>query len=54
MVTTGDGRRRSAGAFVGTGDKVINCNLNSDVLRPDAIGFEVLDEAGRAVLTADL
>ncbi len=54
MVMTGDGSRRSAGAFVGTGEQVMNCNLNTDVLRPDATGFEVLDEAGRSVLTADL
>lgn len=54
VVTTRDGRTRSAGAFVGTGDNVINCNLNSDVLRPDATGFRVLDEDGQAVLTADL
>jgi len=54
VVTTGDGRRHSAGAFVGTGERVMNCNLNSDVLRPDATGFEVIDQTGRAVLTADL
>jgi len=54
VVTTADGRERSAGAFVGTGEATMNCNLNSDVLRPDATGFEVLDEKGRTVLTADL
>jgi len=54
VVTTGDGRRRSAGGFVGTGDKVMNCNLNADVLRPDATEFKVFDETGQAVLIADL
>ncbi len=39
VVMTRDRRPRSAGAFVGTGDNVMNCNLNSDVLRPDATGF---------------
>ncbi len=53
-VMTDDGRTRSAGAFVGTGGQVMNCNLNTDVLRPDATGFRVVDERGRAVLTADL
>lgn len=54
VVMTRDGRGRSAGAFVGTGENVMNCNLNADVLRPDATGFRVLDEDGQAVLTADL
>ena len=54
VVQTADGRRRSAGAFVGTGEQTMNCNLNSDVLRPDATAFEVLDDKGRTVLTADL
>lgn len=54
VVMTRDGRARSAGAFVGTGGQVMNCNLNTDVLRPDATGFRVLDGKGRAVLTADL
>lgn len=54
VVMTRDGRARSAGAFVGTGEEVMNCNLNADVLRPDAVGFRVLDEDGKVVLTADL
>ncbi len=54
VVTTRDGRTRSAGAFVGTGENVMHCNLNTDVLRPDAAGFRVLDEDGQAVLTAEL
>lgn len=48
------GRPVSAGEFVGTGDQTMNCNLNSSVLRQDAAGFEVTDEAGAVVLSADL
>ncbi len=54
VMNTSDGRRRSAGAFVGTGEETMNCNLTADVLRPDAVGFDVLDETGQTVLTADL
>ena len=53
-VRTQDGRERPAGAFVGTGERVMNCNLNSDVLRGDAAGFTVVDGNGETVLTADL
>lgn len=53
-VRTEDGRLRPAGAFVGTGERVMNCNLNSDVLRDDAAGFTVVDASGETVLTADL
>lgn len=54
MVRTEDGRQRSAGAFVGTGAREMNCNLNSDVLRADAAGFTVVDARGAVVLSADL
>lgn len=54
VVMTRDGQTRSAGAFVGTGDQVMNCNLNTDVLRPNAVGFRVLDEDGQTVLAAEL
>ena len=54
IVKTTDGRRRPAGAYVGTGEQVMNCNLNSDVLRSEAASFRVLDKQGRTVLTADL
>lgn len=53
-VRTEDGRERPAGAFVGTGERVMNCNLNSDVLRGDAAGFTVVDAGGETVLTAEL
>lgn len=54
VVRTTDGRRRSAGGFVGTGEVTMNCNLNSDVLRADAASFKVLDNNGRTVLTGEL
>lgn len=54
VVKTTDGRRRSAGGFVGTGEVTMNCNLNSDVLRADAASFKVLENKGRTVLTGDL
>ena len=54
QVTTDGGEVVDAGAFLGTGEKTLRCNLNASVLRPDAASFAVLDEAGRQVLTADL
>lgn len=48
------GRRVGAGAFVGTGDQRMLCNLNSSVLRAQAAGFDVLDPAGAVVLHSDL
>ncbi|MGD9959430.1 anti-sigma factor family protein [Nocardioides sp.] len=44
-----DGRRYSAGGFVGTGEREMLCNLNSSVLRDRARGFEVTDPNGRVV-----
>ena len=45
-----DGKAYPAGAFVGTGAKPVKCNLNAGVLRSDAVGFVVRDEAGSIVL----
>ena len=45
-----DGKAYPAGAFVGTGAKPVKCNLNAGVLRSDAAGFVVRDEAGSIVL----
>lgn len=53
-VRTQDGRQRSAGGFVGTGEREMRCNLNADVLRSDATGFTVVDSDGNAVLSAEL
>ena len=54
QVTTDAGQVVNAGAFLGTGEKTLRCNLNASVLRPDAASFAVLDASGRRVLTADL
>lgn len=53
-VTTTDGRTVNAGAFLGTGDRTLFCNLNASVLREDAAAFVVLDDRGRQVLSAEL
>ena len=47
-----DGKRFPAGEFVGIGDKDMECNLNSSVLRDQASGFEVRDAAGQVVVTS--
>lgn len=49
-----DGRLLPAGEFLGTGEKVLKCNMQSALLRPDTTGFVVTDDAGRTVLVADL
>ncbi|GAA1302128.1 hypothetical protein GCM10009634_61160 [Saccharothrix xinjiangensis] len=54
VVTDREGREASAGAFVGTGDAPMTCNLNSSVLRGDATRFAVLGDDGEVVLTASL
>lgn len=47
-----DGTVSTAGAFIGIGDRSMDCNLNSAVLRDDATGFEVRDEAGTLVVSS--
>jgi hypothetical protein len=54
QVLTTDGRVTDAGAFIGTGERTLDCNLNTSVLRPEAESFTVFDEGGTEVLTADL
>ena len=49
-ILTQDGGRRSAGEFVGVGDAAMLCNLSTSVLRPDAVGFVVVDDTGAAVI----
>lgn len=51
-VTDDQGRTVGAGEFVGTGPQEMRCNLNSSVLRPAAVSFEVTDADGRVVLDA--
>jgi hypothetical protein len=42
----------NAGEFIGTGSATMHCNLSSSVLRTDAVGFRVVDAAGKEVLTS--
>lgn len=49
-----DGRLLPAGEFLGTGGEVLKCNMQSALLRSDTTGFVVTDDAGQAVLVADL
>lgn len=49
-----DERSTSAGRFIGTGDKELNCNLNSAVKGPDAARFVVRDDTGGEVLSGML
>ena len=54
QVTTEGGEVVEAGAFLGTGRKTLDCNLNAAVLREDARSFAVLDGGGEQVLSAEL
>lgn len=49
VVVGTDGETHPAGEFVGVGATEMLCNLNSSVLRDQAAGFEVRDEAGAVV-----
>ena len=49
-VTEEDGDAVPAGEFLGVGPARLDCNLNSSVLREDAVGFEVADADGSVVL----
>jgi len=53
-VITASGTVVDAGEFIGLGETTMHCNLNSSVLREDATGFEVLDEAGDVVVTSSI
>ncbi|PRY48795.1 anti-sigma factor RsiW [Geodermatophilus tzadiensis] len=52
-VTTEDGVEVPAGEFLGVGPQPLDCNLNSSVLRADAVGFEVVDADGDVVVRSD-
>ena len=43
-----------SGAFIGTGEKPIECRMNAALLREDATGLEVRTAGGDLVLEADL
>jgi nitroreductase len=49
-VTEEDGDVVPAGQFLGVGPARLVCNLNSSVLREDAVGFEVADADGAVVV----
>lgn len=51
---TRDGQLLPAGEFLGTGEKRLVCNLQAALLRPDAVGFVVMDASGAPVLTTAL
>ncbi|WP_380171131.1 anti-sigma factor family protein [Kineococcus sp. DHX-1] len=54
VVRTADGATRPAGEFLGVGAGELTCDMQAAVLRDDATGFEVLDDAGATVLTLPL
>jgi hypothetical protein len=54
LVRARDGREVNAGEFVGTWPATMHCNLNTSVLRADAVGFRVVDEDGQEVMTSSL
>jgi hypothetical protein len=47
-----EGVEHSAGEFVGVGGDPMVCNLNSALLREDAVGFEITDESGDPVVSS--
>ena len=49
-----DGRLLPAGEFLGTGEKTLTCNMQAALLRPDTVGFVVMDASGVPVLTTEL
>ncbi|WP_049572385.1 anti-sigma factor [Nocardiopsis sp. SBT366] len=46
------GGEHPAGEFVGVGADPMVCNLNSALLREDAVGFEITDEGGDPVVSS--
>ncbi len=49
-----EGEAVPSGAFIGTGDKPIECRMNAALLREEATGLEVRTSGGDLVLEADL
>ena len=49
-----DGGSVPSGAFIGTGDKPLECRMNAALLREEATGLEVRTAEGDLVLEADL
>ena len=54
MLRSEDGDRVPSGAFIGTGDEPVECNLNAALLREDATKLVVRAADGELVLSADL
>ncbi len=52
-VTDDDGDEMPAGEFIGVGPIEMRCNLNSSVLRADAVAFEVVDADGDVVVRSE-
>ena len=52
VVAEEDGTVVPAGEFLGVGPARLDCNLNSSVLREDAVGFEVVDAGGTVVVSS--
>ena len=52
VVLGADGTAHPAGEFVGVGAVEMLCNLNSSVLRDEAVGFEVRDGTGAVVVAS--
>lgn len=49
-----DGEAVPSGAFIGTGERPLECRMNAALLREDATGLEVRTAEGELVLEADL
>lgn len=47
-----EGAEHPAGEFVGVGGDPMVCNLNSALLREEAVGFEITDESGEPVVSS--
>lgn len=49
-----EGEAVPSGAFIGTGNRPIECRMNAALLREEATGLEVRTSGGKLVLEADL
>ena len=53
-LVSGDGALVPSGAFIGTGESPMECNLNAPLLREDVAGLEVRSANGELMLYAEL
>lgn len=49
-----DGNVADAGGFVGDADRIVDCRMNTALLREETTRFRIVDGDGRIVLTAEL